>query len=103
MKSSKTSSIDCGEIANPDPRCFPLVTVVLDQLQSLLSPALKGAAIAGVELVEGGLTNTIYRITPAEESDQPRQTRVSTRAPFLLDWLNPYRLLSAQSLRFSER
>jgi aminoglycoside phosphotransferase (APT) family kinase protein len=53
-------------MANPDPRCLPLIEVELDQLQSLLSPALKGAAIAGVERVEGGFTNTLYRITPAD-------------------------------------
>jgi aminoglycoside phosphotransferase (APT) family kinase protein len=50
-------------MANPDPRCFPLVEVELDQIQSLLSPVLKGVAIASVERVEGGLTNTLYRIT----------------------------------------
>ena len=53
-------------MANPDPRCFPLIEVELDQMQSLLYPVLKGAAITGVELVEGGLTNTLYRITPAD-------------------------------------
>jgi aminoglycoside phosphotransferase (APT) family kinase protein len=53
-------------MANPDPRCFPLVEVELNQIQSLLSPALNGAAIAGVERVEGGLTNTLYRITPVD-------------------------------------
>jgi aminoglycoside phosphotransferase (APT) family kinase protein len=53
-------------MANPDPRCLPLVEVELDQIQALLSPALKGAAIDGVERVEGGLTNTLYRITRAD-------------------------------------
>jgi len=53
-------------MANPDPRCLPLVEVEFDQIQSLLSPALNGAAIAGVSRVEGGLTNTLYRITPAD-------------------------------------
>jgi Phosphotransferase enzyme family len=53
-------------MANPDSSCLPLVEVELDQIQALLSPVLKGAAIAGVERVEGGLTNTLYRITPAD-------------------------------------
>jgi aminoglycoside phosphotransferase (APT) family kinase protein len=53
-------------MANPDSRCLPLVEVELDQIQVLLSPVLKGAAIASVERVEGGLTNTLYRITPAD-------------------------------------
>jgi aminoglycoside phosphotransferase (APT) family kinase protein len=55
-------------MANPDARCLPLIEVELDQLQSMLFPVLKGAAIAGVERVEGGLTNTLYRITPADGS-----------------------------------
>src|SRR5215813_3063437 len=66
MKSPKRSSIDCGEMANPDPRCLPLVEVDFDQIQALLSPALNGAAIAGVDRIEGGLTNTLYRVTPAD-------------------------------------
>jgi aminoglycoside phosphotransferase (APT) family kinase protein len=55
-------------MANPDPRCFPLIEVELDQLQSLLFPALRGAAITGVERVEGGLTNTLYRIETTDGS-----------------------------------
>jgi len=51
-------------MANPDPRCLPLVEVELDQIEALLSPALNGAAIAGVERMEGGLINTLYRVTP---------------------------------------
>jgi len=53
-------------MANPDPRCLPLIEIELDQIQELLSPALKGAAIAGVERVEGGLVNTLYRVTRAD-------------------------------------
>jgi aminoglycoside phosphotransferase (APT) family kinase protein len=53
-------------MANPDSRRLPLVEVELDQIQALLFPVLKGAAIARVERVEGGLTNTLYRITPAD-------------------------------------
>jgi len=53
-------------MANPDPRCLPLIEIELDQIQALISPALKGAAIARVERVEGGLVNTLYRIMPAD-------------------------------------
>jgi aminoglycoside phosphotransferase (APT) family kinase protein len=60
------SRIDYVEMDNWDPRCFPLIEVEIDQIQALLYPVLKGAAIAGVERVEGGLTNTLYRITPAD-------------------------------------
>jgi aminoglycoside phosphotransferase (APT) family kinase protein len=55
-------------MTNPDPRCFPLIEVELDQIQSLLYPVLKGAAITGVERLEGGLTNTLYRIETTDGS-----------------------------------
>jgi aminoglycoside phosphotransferase (APT) family kinase protein len=53
-------------MANSDTRCLPLVEVGLDKIQELLHPALKGAAIASIERVEGGLVNTLYRVTPAD-------------------------------------
>ncbi len=53
-------------MADQDPRRLPLIEVELDQIQALLAPVLKGAAIAGVERVEGGFTNTLYRVTPAD-------------------------------------
>src|SRR5262245_35412254 len=56
-------------MADPDPRVLPLVEVQIDQIRALLSPLLNGAAIAGVERVEGGLVNTLYRITPSDGSD----------------------------------
>lgn len=40
--------------------------VGFDQLQTLLSPVLKGTPIANVRLVEGGLINTLYRVTPED-------------------------------------
>jgi aminoglycoside phosphotransferase (APT) family kinase protein len=55
-------------MTNPDARCFPLIEVELDQIQSLLYPVLKGAAITSVERVEGGLTNTLYRIETTDGS-----------------------------------
>jgi hypothetical protein len=47
-------------MANLDTRRLPLIEVELDQIQALLSPVLKGAAIAGAARVEGGLVNTLY-------------------------------------------
>ncbi|MGE0401350.1 MAG: phosphotransferase family protein [Kofleriaceae bacterium] len=41
----------------PDPRIYPLIDVSREQLQALV-----GAPIAGVERVEGGLTNTIHKV-----------------------------------------
>jgi aminoglycoside phosphotransferase (APT) family kinase protein len=50
----------------PDPRSLPLVEIEFDQIQSLLSPALNGAAVASAERVAGGLVNTLYRVKPAD-------------------------------------
>src|SRR5262245_42922805 len=53
-------------MTDPDPRVLPLVELEIDQIRALLSPLLNGAAIAGVERMEGGLVNTLYRVTPAD-------------------------------------
>jgi aminoglycoside phosphotransferase (APT) family kinase protein len=37
-----------------------------DQIQALLSPVLQGGSIGSARLVEGGLMNTLYRVTPAD-------------------------------------
>jgi aminoglycoside phosphotransferase (APT) family kinase protein len=50
-----------------DTRCLPLVEVELDQVKALLSPLLKGRAITGIKRVEGGLTNSLYRVTLADK------------------------------------
>jgi aminoglycoside phosphotransferase (APT) family kinase protein len=55
-------------MADSDPRCLPLIEVELDQIQALLYPVLKGATIACLERVEGGLVNTLYRVTPLDGS-----------------------------------
>lgn len=55
-------------MADSDPRCLPLVEVELDQIQSLLYPVLKGSADARIDRVEGGLVNTLYRVTPSDGS-----------------------------------
>jgi aminoglycoside phosphotransferase (APT) family kinase protein len=49
-----------------DPRCFPLIEVAFDRIGALLSPVLEGAEIAEIRRVEGGLVNTLYRITLAD-------------------------------------
>jgi aminoglycoside phosphotransferase (APT) family kinase protein len=53
-------------MANSDTRCLPLIEVDLDRIRAMLSPVLKGGAIIGVERVEGGLVNTLYRVTLAD-------------------------------------
>jgi len=52
-------------MTDSDSRCWPLVEVEPAQLQTLLAPVLAGAALIDVKRVEGGLINTLYRITPA--------------------------------------
>ncbi|HKQ76877.1 MAG TPA: aminoglycoside phosphotransferase family protein [Blastocatellia bacterium] len=56
-------------MADSDPRILHLIEVEHDQIQALLYPALKGATIACVERLGGGLVNTLYRITPSDGSD----------------------------------
>ena len=56
-------------MTDSDSRCWPLVEVEPAQLQTLLAPVLAGAALIDVKRVEGGLINTLYRITPAEGED----------------------------------
>jgi len=58
-------------MVNSDVRCLPLVAVDFDQIRVLLSPVLKGAAIIGVNRVEDGLKNTIYRVTLTDRSGFP--------------------------------
>jgi aminoglycoside phosphotransferase (APT) family kinase protein len=53
-------------MADPDARPWPLVEIGLDQIQAVLSPVLQGASIGSARLVEGGLVNTLYRVTPAD-------------------------------------
>lgn len=46
-----------------DPRCHPLIELDLRQVHAMLAPLLKEARIHEVLPVEGGLVNSIYRIT----------------------------------------
>jgi len=55
-------------VADNAVRRFPLVEVTLGQLSALLSPFLSGRGIGRVEHVDGGLTNTILRVWPADGS-----------------------------------
>jgi aminoglycoside phosphotransferase (APT) family kinase protein len=49
-------------------RRFPRVEVTLSQLNALLAPLLGLEGVRRVESVEGGLTNTVLRVWPADES-----------------------------------
>jgi aminoglycoside phosphotransferase (APT) family kinase protein len=44
-------------------RRFPLVAVTRDQLAALLSPLLNGRRIGSIQRIDGGLTNTILRVS----------------------------------------
>jgi aminoglycoside phosphotransferase (APT) family kinase protein len=46
-----------------DPRCHPLIELSRQHIHSMLQPVLCDAELGEVARVEGGLTNTIYRIT----------------------------------------
>jgi aminoglycoside phosphotransferase (APT) family kinase protein len=54
-------------MAKSDARRLPLIEVDLAQIRAMLSPVLKGAALIDVELVDGGLVNTLYRVRLADE------------------------------------
>jgi aminoglycoside phosphotransferase (APT) family kinase protein len=47
---------------NSDPRCAPLIMLDFEQIKDLLSSVTNNGAVEHIELVEGGLVNTIYRI-----------------------------------------
>jgi aminoglycoside phosphotransferase (APT) family kinase protein len=51
---------------NPDPRCVPLIELGFEQVKSLLSPITNTVAIVDIDLVEGGLVNTLFRIRLAD-------------------------------------
>jgi aminoglycoside phosphotransferase (APT) family kinase protein len=55
-------------VANEAIRRFPLVPVTVLQLESLLSPLLGGRGLRTVEQLDGGLTNTILRVSPEDGS-----------------------------------
>lgn len=66
-----------------DPRCLPLIEIDLQQVQAMLLPVLEGAEIREAVLVEGGLVNTIYRVTlDREESVYALRVYASGRSAF---------------------
>jgi aminoglycoside phosphotransferase (APT) family kinase protein len=54
-------------VAEPDLsiRRFPKVAVTSDQLAALLSPLRNGQSLAAIQHIDGGLTNTILRVSSA--------------------------------------
>jgi aminoglycoside phosphotransferase (APT) family kinase protein len=64
-------------VTEPDPavRRLPLVDVTLEQIAVLLSPLLSGRRIAALQRVDGGLTNTILRVS-SEDSEQEFLVRI---------------------------
>jgi aminoglycoside phosphotransferase (APT) family kinase protein len=51
---------------NSDPRCTPLIGLEFEQIKGLLPPITNKVAVENIELVEGGLVNTLYRIRLAD-------------------------------------
>jgi aminoglycoside phosphotransferase (APT) family kinase protein len=64
-------------------------------LQTWLFPALRGASITGVERVEGGLTNTLYRI---ETTDGSVSFCICIFAAGRLPWERELKILALVSL-----
>lgn len=46
-----------------DPRCYPHIDLSPRQVRSMLRPLLGGGELREVARVEGGLVNTVYRVT----------------------------------------
>jgi len=46
-----------------DPRCHPLIELDRATIEAMLAPVLRGAGIRGIAATEGGLTNTVCRVT----------------------------------------
>ncbi len=66
-----------------DPRCHPLIELERAQLQAMLRPLLGGSGLDTVARVEGGLVNTLYRVTAgADASAYAVRVYASGRAAF---------------------
>jgi aminoglycoside phosphotransferase (APT) family kinase protein len=50
-------------VLTSDPRCYPLIELSRRQIKAMLEPVLGAAQLHECVRVEGGLVNTIYRIT----------------------------------------
>jgi aminoglycoside phosphotransferase (APT) family kinase protein len=56
-------------VGDEDIRCFPLIDVTRDQVRCLLSPLLAVRGVDTIEQLQGGLTNTILRVTLEGQDD----------------------------------
>ena len=52
-------------MANPDGRCLPAIEVDAGEIRDLFVSVANGTGEGGIERLDGGLTNTLYRWTPA--------------------------------------
>ena len=50
-----------------DPRCRPVIDLSLRDIEAMLRPVLGGARLGEAVRVEGGLVNTVYRVTAGDE------------------------------------
>jgi aminoglycoside phosphotransferase (APT) family kinase protein len=66
-----------------DPRASPLIEITPAQIKLLLSPILGEQDIVDIKQVEGGLTNTIYCVTPSNNAPIALRLFAGTRENFL--------------------
>ena len=74
-----------------DPRCRPLLDLSLRQIQTMMQPVLGGARLREAVRVEGGLVNTVFRITAGDRAGGGRNILVrATEGGWeiggLIDW-----------------
>jgi len=68
-----------------DPRCHPLIELDGATVAAMLAPVLRGAAVRGIVCVEGGLTNTLYRVTADDGTACALRVYAAGRAGFDLE------------------
>jgi aminoglycoside phosphotransferase (APT) family kinase protein len=68
--------------APSDPRCHPLIELDLPAVEAMLAPVLRGAGVRGIAPVEGGLTNTVVRVTADDGTERALRVYAGGRAAF---------------------
>lgn len=66
----------------PDPRCHPLIALDTRTIETMLAPVAAGAALREIARVEGGLTNTVYRVTTADGTAYALRVSAAGRSTF---------------------
>lgn len=94
MGDSRATTVPDEGARTSDPRPSPVIVLDADQLRTMLRPVLGSARLREVRRVEGGLVNTIYRVT-ADADGAAYAVRVYSGGPAACE--RERRLLAALS------